>query len=124
MPLDGLPLDVGGSIGIALYPEHGDDFATLMRHADVAMYDAKHRGDAVAVYAPGVRPQLAGAARACSPTCAGRWSRGPGTAARPGGEITLYYQPQIAIATGEVVGVEALLRWRHPRARAWSTRRS
>ncbi|MEV0002097.1 EAL domain-containing protein [Micromonospora sp. NPDC050980] len=52
VPLDGLPLDVGGSIGVALYPEHGEDFATLMRHADVAMYDAKHRNDTVAVYAP------------------------------------------------------------------------
>ncbi|MGN9777756.1 EAL domain-containing protein [Micromonospora sp. H33] len=51
VPLDGLPLDVGGSIGIALFPDHGDDFATLMRHADVAMYDAKHRNDTVAVYA-------------------------------------------------------------------------
>ncbi|MGK5674735.1 EAL domain-containing protein [Micromonospora sp. URMC 106] len=49
--LDGLPLDVGGSIGIAIFPEHGEDFATLMRHADVAMYDAKHRNDTVAVYA-------------------------------------------------------------------------
>ncbi|MCX4386226.1 EAL domain-containing protein [Micromonospora peucetia] len=49
--LDGLPLDVGGSIGVALFPEHGEDFATLMRHADVAMYDAKHRNDTVAVYA-------------------------------------------------------------------------
>ncbi|MFG3642124.1 putative bifunctional diguanylate cyclase/phosphodiesterase [Micromonospora sp. NPDC047762] len=52
VPLDGLPLDVGGSIGIAFFPEHGEDFATLMRHADVAMYDAKHRNDTVAVYAP------------------------------------------------------------------------
>ncbi|MFI9529200.1 EAL domain-containing protein [Micromonospora rosaria] len=50
--LDGLPLDVGGSIGIAVYPEHGEDFATLMRHADVAMYDAKDRSDTVAVYTP------------------------------------------------------------------------
>ncbi|MFG1952969.1 EAL domain-containing protein [Micromonospora sp. NPDC048830] len=49
--LDGLPLDVGGSIGIAIFPDHGEDFATLMRHADVAMYDAKHRNDTVAVYA-------------------------------------------------------------------------
>ena len=47
--LDGLPLDVSGSVGIALYPEHGNDFATLMRDADVAMYDAKHRGDGAAV---------------------------------------------------------------------------
>ncbi|WFE38801.1 EAL domain-containing protein [Micromonospora sp. WMMD998] len=52
VPLDGLPLDVGGSIGVALFPEHGEDFATLMRHADVAMYDAKQRNDTVAVYAP------------------------------------------------------------------------
>ncbi|MGC1210542.1 MAG: GGDEF domain-containing protein, partial [Micromonospora sp.] len=49
--LDGLPLDVGGSIGVAIFPEHGEDFTTLMRHADVAMYDAKHRNDTVAVYA-------------------------------------------------------------------------
>ncbi|MGK5519347.1 putative bifunctional diguanylate cyclase/phosphodiesterase [Micromonospora sp. URMC 107] len=269
--LDGLPLDVGGSIGIALFPEHGEDFATLMRHADVAMYDAKHRNDTVAVYAaesdhnsaerlglladlrrvleagrpagdpPGaVRAveadlsdddapwraedgaPVAGGARggdgAALPADvaglapgSGRWrlrrrrqrpgppptdelinrivtaadpirrravaagetgpdrGDGPGRrggAGRPGGQgaavvrrqgppvddgvedrggdraptgrrgarhatagghdadtaaavdagaITMYYQPQIAIATGEVVGVEALLRWRHPR---------
>ncbi|MDM4722868.1 bifunctional diguanylate cyclase/phosphodiesterase [Micromonospora sp. WMMA1363] len=51
VPLDGLPLDVGASIGIALFPDHGEDSTTLMRHADVAMYDAKHRNDTVAVYA-------------------------------------------------------------------------
>jgi diguanylate cyclase (GGDEF)-like protein len=105
--LDGLPLDVAGSIGIALYPEHGDDFATLMRRADVAMYDAKHRGDATAVYAPesdhnsAERLGLLGDLR-----------RGLETTGRD--EIKLYYQPQIEIATGEVVGVEALLRWHHP----------
>ncbi|MGI5522989.1 EAL domain-containing protein [Micromonospora sp. CA-259024] len=270
VPLDGLPLDVGGSIGIALFPEHGEDFATLMRHADVAMYDAKHRNDTVAVYAPesdhnsaerlglladlrwvlesspstdGLRdvepvgltdvplaataevrggdgaalptPDAGEAAPhadpaptiATAPPAGGRrWGRrrridaeavhadelinriatgadpirgrnaratvtdtrpgparerragagngrrssngsavpavadggpgprrdvGPGSPAEPleptgwahadgeaagdAGEITMYYQPQIAIATGEVVGVEALLRWRHPR---------
>ncbi|MBQ1036425.1 bifunctional diguanylate cyclase/phosphodiesterase [Micromonospora sp. C81] len=273
VPLDGLPLDVGGSIGIALFPEHGEDFATLMRHADVAMYDAKHRNDTVAVYAPesdhnsaerlglladlrrvlesspssdlfGTDPadQADGAvdvplaataevrggdgaalpvgspaeaaphadpapAVAAAPPTTNRWwgrrrrndaelvhadelinriatgadpirgrgsrstvtgtrsgltrerragagngrrspngstvpARGNGGLGRrsdigtggPGhpvestgwahadgetaedaGEITMYYQPQIAIATGEVVGVEALLRWRHPR---------
>jgi diguanylate cyclase (GGDEF)-like protein len=225
--MDGLPLDVGGSIGIALFPEHGEDFATLMRHADVAMYDAKHRNDTVAVYAAesdhnsaerlslladlrrvleagptgadgpqvGVRggdgaalappgPAAEGLAvrvddrpagadahrrsrwrrrrdpvpaddeliarivtgadptrrRAARPVPPGARSGGvpPDPARAPAGtadatpaaatsdrsgggdpdgagEITMYYQPQIAIATGEVVGVEALLRWRHPR---------
>ncbi|WP_329108171.1 EAL domain-containing protein [Micromonospora sp. NBC_01699] len=108
--LDGLPLDVSGSVGVALYPEHGEDFATLMRHAEVAMYDAKNRGDTVAVYAPESdhnSPErlnlLADLRRVLD--------RGGGADA---GEITMYYQPQIAISTGEVVGVEALLRWRHP----------
>ncbi|MEV0716654.1 EAL domain-containing protein, partial [Asanoa sp. NPDC050611] len=111
--LDGLPLDVAGSIGIALYPEHGEDFANLMRHADVAMYDAKHRRDTVVVYAPESdhntpeRLSLLGdLRRALDPDVA---------AAPDAGEITMYYQPQIEIQTGAVVGVEALLRWRHPK---------
>ncbi|RKR90615.1 diguanylate cyclase (GGDEF)-like protein [Micromonospora pisi] len=111
--LDGLPLDVSGSIGIAFHPDHGADFATLMRHAEVAMYDAKHRGDTVALYAPESdhnSPErlnlLADLRRVLD--------RG-GAGGVDVGEITMYYQPQIAIATGEVVGVEALLRWRHPK---------
>ncbi|MEV4621351.1 EAL domain-containing protein [Asanoa sp. NPDC049573] len=110
--LDGLPLDVAGSIGIALFPEHGDDFATLMRHADVAMYDAKHRRDTVVVYAPESdhntpeRLSLLGDLRR---------ALDPDVAAPAAGEITMYYQPQIEIQTGAVVGVEALLRWRHPK---------
>jgi diguanylate cyclase (GGDEF)-like protein len=105
--LEGLPLDVAGSMGIALYPDHGEDFATLLRHADVAMYDAKHRGDEVAVYSPDSdhnSPErlslLADLRRALE--------------SPDGDQIAMYYQPQVAIETGEVVGVEALLRWRHP----------
>ncbi|MEV0727182.1 EAL domain-containing protein [Polymorphospora sp. NPDC050346] len=138
VPIDGLPLDVGGSIGVAVYPEHGEDFETLMRHADVAMYDAKHRGDAVAVYAPdsdhssperlslladlrrvlettGPQHSGGGPATGRETATAGRAGATAGREAGGAGEITMYYQPQIEIATGEVVGVEALLRWRHPR---------
>jgi diguanylate cyclase (GGDEF)-like protein len=107
--LDGLPLDVAGSIGVALYPDQGTDFATLLRHADVAMYDAKHRGDAVAVYAAETdhnsaeRLSLLGDLRRALESSTAR------------DQIAMYYQPQVEIATGEVVGVEALLRWHHPR---------
>lgn len=105
--LDGLPLDVSGSIGVAVFPEHGGDFATLMRHADIAMYDAKARGDVLALYAPESdhnTPErlslLADLRQALE---------------EPGREeIAFYYQPQVELRTGEVIGVEALLRWHHP----------
>jgi diguanylate cyclase (GGDEF)-like protein len=104
--LDGLPLDVSGSIGVAVFPDHGHDFATLMRHADVAMYEAKGRGDGIAVYAsesdhnsPERLSLLADLRRVLE-------TRDEG--------LTFYYQPQVELSSGEVVGVEALLRWQHP----------
>jgi diguanylate cyclase (GGDEF)-like protein len=106
--MDGQPVDVSASIGIALQPEQGSDGASLLQQAEAAMYDAKQRGDQVAVYGPDAAHHspdrltlLADLRRALQ--------------ADDGDDgITLFYQPQIAIATGEVVGVEALLRWRHP----------
>ena len=106
--LDGLPLDVTAAIGIALYPDHGTDHLTLLRHADVAMYDAKHRGSTIAIYSPESDHNslerlelLADLRRALE--------------APRSDEILLYYQPQVDIGSGEVVGVEALLRWQHSR---------
>jgi diguanylate cyclase len=107
VPLDGLPLDVGGSIGVAVYPQHGEDFETLMRHADVAMYDAKSRGDALAVYAP--ESDHNSAQRLGLLADLRRALENPGAE-----EIAFYYQPQVDLNTGAVIGVEALLRWHHP----------
>ncbi len=106
--LDGLPLDVTAAIGVAMHPDHGSDNTTLLRRAEVAMYDAKERGAAYAVYTPDSDQNsverlelLADLRRALE---VGRAD-----------EVALFYQPQIQMSTGEVVGVEALLRWDHPR---------
>ncbi len=102
-----LELDVSASVGVAIYPDHGDDVATLMRRADVAMYQAKQLDTPVAVYSLEAddhsprRLELLADLRSALRT--------------PGADgVQMHYQPQIAVATGEVVGVEALLRWQHP----------
>ena len=106
--LDGLPVEVSASIGIALQSERGGDGGALLRQAESAMYDAKQRGDQVAVYGPD-------AAHHSPDRLALLADLRSTLQAEPDDDgIMLYYQPQIAIATGEVVGVEALLRWQHP----------
>ncbi|MGE5828867.1 MAG: putative bifunctional diguanylate cyclase/phosphodiesterase [Micromonosporaceae bacterium] len=104
--LDGLPLDVSAAIGIALGPEHGTDHLALLRHADVAMYDAKHRGATIAVYSPESDHNSLARLELLADLRRALENRSD--------EITLYYQPQVDIVSGEVVGVEALLRWHHP----------
>jgi diguanylate cyclase (GGDEF)-like protein len=102
--LEGMLLELEGSIGIALSPEHGRDGDELMRGADVAMYIAKEERTGIEAYRPdrdrnsASRLGTLGALRR----------------AIDNGELELHYQPQVAIDTNEVVGVEALVRWRHP----------
>ncbi len=104
--LDTLPLDVTAAIGVAIYPDHGTDSTTLLRHAEVAMYDAKDRGSIYAIYTaeaeqhtPEKLEMLADLRRALD---------------SGSDEVQLFYQPQVDLANGEVVGTEALLRWNHP----------
>ena len=99
-----LTLDVSASIGVAIYPDHGNDPQTLLQRADVAMYAAKTGTRPVETYAS-ERDQYSPRRLALI----GELRR-----AIEGDELALYFQPKADLATGAVVGVEALLRWHHP----------
>jgi diguanylate cyclase (GGDEF)-like protein/PAS domain S-box-containing protein len=101
---EGLSLVLEASVGIAVFPEHGTDAGRLLRHADIAMYEAKHQRSGVEVYTPSsdshTRDSLA--------------MLGELRTAIDSGQLVTHYQPKFALATGELTGVEALVRWQHP----------
>ena len=99
-----LPLEIAASVGIAAYPEHGADVDTLLQHADVAMYVAKESHARTAVY--DAEQDTNDAARLA---LAGELRR-----AIEDGELVVYYQPKADLASGRIVGSEALVRWQHP----------
>ncbi|MCC5811606.1 MAG: EAL domain-containing protein [Ectothiorhodospiraceae bacterium] len=98
------PAYISASIGIARAPRDGTDAVTLIKHADTAMYEAKRKGGCYRFFKPemtraaaeqfNIRNDLRRAART--------------------GELYLEYQPQVHLGSGQLRGVEALLRWRHP----------
>ncbi len=93
------------SVGISMFPKDGSDTDTLIRHADVAMYRAKKEGRNNFQY---YSPELTVAAfEKMSMDSALRHSIDRN-------ELILYYQPQVCLKTGRVVGVESLVRWKHP----------
>ena len=104
LDLNGVTVQLGASVGIAAYPLHGDDAAALFRRTDVAMYRAKRLGGGYAVYDAETdvdnlqRAGLAAELRLAIET----------------DQLVLHYQPQIDLQTGRLVGVESLVRWRHP----------
>jgi diguanylate cyclase (GGDEF)-like protein/PAS domain S-box-containing protein len=102
--LEGQSLDIGGSIGIALYPEHGEDAKTLLQHADVAMYDAKRGDSGYSIYESEKDPYTRSRIRLI----------GDLRRAIDHDELLLYYQPKADLDSGRIIGVEALIRWRHP----------
>ena len=96
---------VSASIGIVLYPRDGDDLDTLLKNADVAMSHAKGEG----------RNRCFFYREAMRAATAQRLSLEHDLRkALEGGQFELYYQPQIEVRTGRIVGIEALIRWNHP----------
>ena len=104
-PIDarGIAIEVGVSIGIAVFPDHARDSKELLRHADVAMYVAKRQGNAFDYYE---REHDQHTVRRLSMMSELR-------AAIENSGIGLHYQPQINLRTGRAESVEALVRWQH-----------
>jgi len=102
--IDGHELFVRTGIGIAVYPEHGEDSSTLIRNADVALYGTKNRDVDFLFYdnAPEAKPST-------HTNLAAELRR-----AIKRNELVLHYQPQINMQRRSVVSVEALVRWQHP----------
>jgi diguanylate cyclase (GGDEF)-like protein/PAS domain S-box-containing protein len=109
--LRGNLLSSTASIGIAMFPGDGEDSATLMRHADAAMYRAKKAGRARFEF---FSAEVGDSARARLQLESGLRQ------ALTQQEFHLFYQPQVNVTSGQVVGLEALLRWRPSRGEAVS----
>jgi diguanylate cyclase (GGDEF)-like protein/PAS domain S-box-containing protein len=102
--LDENEIHIGASIGITLFPEDGQDIETLFRNADLAMYRAKAAGRNNAQFFEMAMTTAAIERRALEADLRG---------ALPRDEFRLHYQPVIDLASGAIVGAEALLRWQH-----------
>lgn len=100
----GLPIELEGTVGIALFPGHGEEVDLLIQHAEVAVHLARRERSGVSLYTAEKDPynprrlQLMGELR-----------RGI-----EGDQLFLQYQPKVSLSTARVVGTEALVRWRHP----------
>jgi diguanylate cyclase (GGDEF)-like protein len=102
--LDGISIELDASIGLAWYPEHGEDVDTLLQRADVAMYRAKASHHSLVIYraeddyhTPERLVLAADLRRALA-----------------GDQLVLHYQPQVELGHGRPVAAEGLVRWRHP----------
>ena len=101
--IDGMSIQIGASVGIATFPAHGIDADTLLQHADVAMYQAKQRHCGWVLYEPGNDQHSERRLLLSSELRRAIDER----------ELVVHYQPKIDLATSEMTGVEALVRWQH-----------
>ena len=103
--IDGQQLRVGSSIGIAVYPEAGTDAKTLLKHADMAMYEAKAmQGSTYRFFTDQMNNEALDQGRLELEL----------RAAINNDELAMYFQPRISLQTGKIIGAESLLRWHHP----------
>jgi diguanylate cyclase (GGDEF)-like protein/PAS domain S-box-containing protein len=103
--LDGHAVHISASIGIAVYPVHGESIDELLRHADIAMYQIKGQGkNGHAFYDPSMQ-DVSHQKIALEQSL---------RRALEHNELEMYYQPQIDAISGRIVGAEALMRWNHP----------
>jgi diguanylate cyclase (GGDEF)-like protein len=102
--VDGVDVHLTASIGIAIAPRDGTGADTLMRKADVAMYEAKRLGTGHRVYTPSADRDIRERLQTATDL----------RLAIVRDELVCHYQPQVELATGRVIGVEALVRWIHP----------
>jgi diguanylate cyclase (GGDEF)-like protein len=102
--LDGMPLHVDASIGIALSPDHGRDRSLLLARADTAMYVAKRGRRGVEIWAPDGTPASRDRLETLEQL----------RTALDTDQLDVHYQPKLDLRTGAVTGVEALVRWNHP----------
>ncbi len=104
MDVDGIPLAISASIGVSLFPEHGEGLPELLHHADTAMYTAKAGGGGVRLYEGSVAETGPHRAKLLADL-----GDAIGTE-----QLYMHYQPRVSIESGEFESVEALLRWDHP----------
>jgi diguanylate cyclase (GGDEF)-like protein/PAS domain S-box-containing protein len=102
--VEGQVFEVGASIGIALYPEHGTDARTLLRRADVAMYDAKQKQSGYSFHREDVDVRTADQMSLVVEL----------RRAVEREELELYYQPKLHMRSGIMTRCEVLMRWNHP----------